>query len=224
MSAAFSLQKHWISRSRKLALVGTGTVLVLATSALTHSNAQAQARDAGGPGVVRDASVAAAAVPATPTPATPAVVAPVVSPFEGTWRYSGGAAQQQAMDQAIQRTVQGMGFIIEGMALGRLRDRNPLTPVITIHVANGQLEYTAHARRTYRTALDGTALRTQNPWGEDISLTTRIAGNVLTRVANTSQGARTDVIRVNGNTLTLNTTVTSPRLPRALNYTLTYQR
>jgi hypothetical protein len=188
-------------------------LLVFAAGAL------AQSTDAAVTAANRDAAVAAQSAVSVAAP-----VVPAVSPFEGTWRFAGGDAQRQALERALQSTVSGMGFIVEGMALSRLRDRNQISPTIVVHVANGQLEYTAHNGRMFRSPVDGTAVRTQNAAGEAISLQTRINGNTMTRHGAAEQGARNEVLRVEGSTMTIDCTLTSPRLPRPLRYQLTYRR
>ena len=201
--------------------ISCGTLALMVGSLTVALNARAQSRDGGvaaaPPVVARDAGATAVAVPVVPA-------VPEVSPFEGTWRYSGGEPQRQALETAITRTVQGMGFFIEGIAAGRLRDRAPISPTITVHVANGQIEYTAHNRRLYRTPTNGTPVQTQNPWGDAITLRTTLNGSVLTRAGQFEQGSRHEVIRVQNNTLTVHTTIASPRLPRPMVYQLTYQR
>jgi hypothetical protein len=171
-----------------------------------------------------DAGAARAPV-AQPTPVQAPVPPPVVvSPFNGVWRYVGGDGERRAFEASVTRTVQGMGFFVEGIAAARLRDRSPLPEVITIRVQGNQIEFTGVRGRLFRTPADGTPIQTQNPQGEPITLSTRINGNQMVRHGARPDGARREVITVNGNTLVLEGTVTSPRLPRPLTYRFTFRR
>jgi hypothetical protein len=146
------------------------------------------------------------------------------SPFNGVWRFAGGDAERRALEASVARTVQGMGWIVEGIAAARLRERSPIPEVVTIRVQGGVVEYTGVRGRLYRTPADGTMIQAQNPQGEPITLSTRVQGAVMTRVGARADGSRREVLRVQGDTLTIEGTVSSPRLPRPLTYRLTYRR
>ncbi|MFO0558836.1 MAG: hypothetical protein U0269_12535 [Polyangiales bacterium] len=173
-------------------------------------------------GSVASAQSAADAGAAAPV-ARPAQ-APAASPFTGVWRFAGGDAERRAFEASVSRTVQGMGWIVEGIAASRLRERSPIPDVITIRVENNVIEYTGVRGRLFRTPADGTSVQTTNPQGEPISLTTRITGNQMVRLGSRADGSRREVLTVNGNTLVIEGTVTSPRLPRPLTYRFTYRK
>jgi hypothetical protein len=202
----------------------SGVVCALGLSLCAIVARGQSARDAGTAAV--DAGRAAVA-PVTPPVAVVAAVAPVVpveSPFNGVWRFVGGDAERRALDAAVTRTVQGMGWIVEGMAAGRLRERSPIPDVLTIRVQNNIVEYTGVRGRLFRTPADGAQVQTQNPQGEPITLSTRVTGNTMVREGSRPDGSRREVVRVNGSSLTVDVTVSSPRLPRPLTYHLTYRR
>jgi hypothetical protein len=146
------------------------------------------------------------------------------SPFDGVWRFAGGDPERRALEASVARAVQGMGWIAEGIAAARLRERSPIPEVVTIRVQGGTIEYTGVRGRTFRTPADGTMIQAQNPQGEPITLSTRLQGAVMTRVGARADGSRREVLRVEGNILTIEGTVSSPRLPRPLTYRLTYRR
>lgn len=166
------------------------------------------------PSVVAPSSDAGAAAP--PPPAE--------SPFNGVWRFAGGDAERRALEASVARAVQGMGFIIEGIAAGRLRERNPIPDVLTIRVANNVVEYTGLQGRVFRSPADGSPVQTQNPQGEPITLSTRVTGNLMVRLGSRAEGSRREELRVQGNTLIVDGVVSSSRLPRPLTYRLTYRR
>ncbi len=193
-------------------------VLVVFAGLLTGVSASGQsAQDAG-------AARPPAAPPVQPVVAPPPPPPVVVSPFDGVWRYVGGDAERRAFEASVTRTVQGMGFFVEGIAAARLRDRSPIPTQITIRVQGSEIDFTGVLGRRFRTPVNGTPIQTQNAQGEPITLSTRINGNQMVRHGSRPDGARREVLTVNGNTLVLEGTVTSPRLPRPLTYRFTFRR
>lgn len=192
-------------------LVSTATALAFAQSA---PNAGAR------PPVVAQPTPPVQSAPVLPPPPPP----PQASPFAGVWRFAGGDAERRAFEAAVQRAVQGMGWIIEGMAAGRIRDSSPIPDTITIRVQNNQIEYIGVRGRLIRSPADGTTIQTTNAQGEPISLSTRINGNQMVRNGSRSEGTRREVLTVNGNTLVIEGTVSASRLPRPLVYRLTFRR
>jgi hypothetical protein len=205
----------------------SGVVCALGLSLCAIVARGQSARDAGRAAPDAGRVAVAVAAPVTPPVAVvPAVapVAPVESPFNGVWRFVGGDAERRAFEASVTRTVQGLGFIIEGIAASRLRDSSAIPPTITIRVANNSIEYTGLRGRLVRSPADGSPVRTQNAQGEDVTLSTRITGALMVRHGQRPEGGRREEIRVNGNTLTIDGTVSSPRLPRPLTYHFTYRR
>lgn len=200
----------------KYAAAVASTAAIVMAAALRTASAQSD----GGRAPAADAGAAVAAPRPVPPPPPPVVE----SPFNGVWRHAGGDAERRALEAAVARAVQGMGFFIEGIAAGRIRDSSPIPPTVTIRVANNTIEYTGVRGRLIRSPADGTQIQTTNAQGEPITLTTRISGNVMNRFGSRPEGSRREVVTVNGNTLTIDGTVSSPRLPRPVVYRLTYRR
>lgn len=202
----------------------TGAVVVaLVLGALAPTASGQSARDAGRAPVAPDAGRAPTA-PAVAPVVAPVVAPPAESPFNGVWRHAGGEADQRALEASVARTVQGLGFIIEGIAASRLRDSSAIPPTITIRVANNVVEYTGLRGRLIRSPADGTAVQTQNAQGESVTLSTRVTGALMVRNGQRPEGGRREELRVNGNTLIVDGVVSSPRLPRPLTYRFTYRR
>lgn len=193
-------------------LVSTATALAFAQTA---PNAGAR------PPGAQPAQPAQPPVQSAPVPPPPP---PQVSPFAGVWRYAGGDGERRAFEAAVQRAVQGLGWIIEGMAASRIRDSSPIPDTITIRVQNNQIEYIGVRGRLIRSPADGTTIQTTNAQGEPISLSTRINGNQMVRNGVRSEGSRREVLTVNGNTMIVEGTVSAPRLPRPLVYRFTFRR
>ena len=71
---------------------------------------------------------------------------------------------------------------------------------------------------------DGEAQRRQTAHGESVVVTQRVQNGALVRVSQASEGARREEYRIEGGALVVQVTVSSPRLPRAVTYRLTYRR
>lgn len=182
---------------------------LLAAFLLLARAPEASAQDAGAP-------------PAAPAPSAEEQLRQRLA---GTWRHS-GAGDQAALEAAVTRTVQGMGFIIEGIAAGRIRERNAIPDSVTLVFAGDAAELRVPGRPVLRAPTSGAAVHTTNYHGEPIELTARFEHGALVFASQMSQGGRRAEYSVSpdGGTLTVRITVHSPRLPRNLVYSLTYRR
>lgn len=160
----------------------------------------------------------------SPVPVPAPAPAATPSPLEGIWHYAGGDAERRAFEASVLRTVQGMGPIIEGIAASRLRERNPVPDTITIRVENGTIDFTGQYGRRYRSPADGAPVQTTNAQGEAITLSTRLRGNTMIRDISREGGGRHETFTVDGDSLVLDGTISSPRLPRPLTYRFTFRR
>ncbi|MDP3276277.1 MAG: hypothetical protein Q8Q09_13840 [Deltaproteobacteria bacterium] len=171
------------------------------------------------------ANVYAQSAPPATSPGTATVPPPVAeSTFNAVWEFAGGAAERAALEAAVASTVAGLGWPIEGIARGRLSERNVIAQTLTLRVVGGQVEYTSAGRPTLRSPINGIAVSAVNSHGEPITLSTRVTGPVMVRVGQRPDGQRREVLRVTGDRLVIEATVSSPRLPRPLSYRLTYRR
>ena len=144
--------------------------------------------------------------------------------FNGTWRYAQSAQHgRDVIERAIRRAVDGMNFITQPIATGRLRDKNPLVRRIEIQVTNDRARVVFDGDRTYRGAL--------NEWtthrfdGETLNVQFRHRSDSLVQLFRSDSGTRRNVYRLmpNGN-LRLEVTVQSGSLPRDMVYRLDYRR
>jgi hypothetical protein len=72
----------------------------------------------------------------------------------------------------------------------------------------------------------GAAVKWTREDGETFDVSGKVAGSTLTQTFVAEDGKRVNVYTLSpdGKTLTMNVTVTSPRLPKPLNYKLVYRR
>ena len=175
-------------------------------------------------------ALAAPAVAQTP-PAAPPAAQPAPAPdprarLAGTYSYAGGARERQALEQAIERTIADMNFITKPIARGRLRDKNPVHPTITIQFPAGLIDVRMAGRSPLRSPDNGSPAPGQGLSNEAIRVTQRIQGATLVTATTSDEGGRRIEFTPapDGRSLVVRVTVTSPRLPMPLRYQLTYRR
>lgn len=129
------------------------------------------------------------------------------------------------IDRAIDATVSRMSFITRGIARARLKKDNPAFQRASITRDGGAVTI----------SLDGTPIRMvpdgqSRPWtradGATFGVSLREAGTKLVQTFDAKDGRRVNTysLSLDGQTLTLNVLITSPRLPGPLRYSLVFQR
>ncbi|MGE0792375.1 MAG: hypothetical protein AB7S26_42265 [Sandaracinaceae bacterium] len=144
--------------------------------------------------------------------------------FNGTWRYNGSASHgRNIIEQAITRAVDGMNFITQPIATGRLRDKNPLVQRIEVALTTSDCRVVFDGSRTYRAPL--------NTWtehrfdGDTFQVEFRHRDDSIVQLFRSDGGTRRNVYRLlpDGH-MRLEVTVQSGSLPRSMSYRLTYRR
>lgn len=127
---------------------------------------------------------------------------------------------------AIEAAIARMNFITRPVARGRLTRTNEPYRTITIRQSGDEISIITDDRAPIVARADGTAMRWQREDGEELDLTTRWDGPRLEQTFVAEDGQRRNVYSLapDGDTLELAVTVTSPRLPAPLTYTLRYRR
>jgi len=128
--------------------------------------------------------------------------------------------------KAIDNTVAKMNFITRPIARGRLEKTNPAYSMITLSFPGSNISVQLENRKPIVFPASGAAVKWTREDGETFDVSGRVAGSSLTQTFVAEDGKRVNVftLSADGKTLTLNVTVTSPRLPKALNYKLVYHR
>ncbi len=157
------------------------------------------------------------------------VSAPGATAVAGRYRLGISTRQgQHLIDAAIDRSVQGLFFLIRGIARRRLTATNRLSPTLDISFPPHRIRVVYEAGRfVYETPDDGRGVRVVDPSGEEHPVCThRLRGGRLYEVFRTDRGSRTNVFEptADGRGLTMTTTVHSPQLPGDVTYRLPYVR
>jgi hypothetical protein len=147
------------------------------------------------------------------------------SPFQGTFT-AASDADAPRIDQAIEKAVAPMNFVTRPIARGRLKKTNPAYRVIRIEQQPTHIAIQFDDRKPVQMPADGHAVKWTREDGEvfDVSATTQ--AGVLTQTFKAEDGERVNRFSLSpdGSTMTLEVTITSPRLPDPVKYSLTYNR
>jgi hypothetical protein len=154
----------------------------------------------------------------------PSLLAAQESSMRGTWTLNRQASDNIAT--AINTTVARMNFVTRPIARGRLTRTN--APYGRVHVEYTQDRVTLRfdERAPMVTPSNGTPIQWRREDGEMFALSTEWENGRLEQTFKAEDGQRVNVFSVSedGNTLTLDVTVSSPRLPQPLRYKLVYNR
>lgn len=128
--------------------------------------------------------------------------------------------------KAIEATVKGMHFLAKPVARKRLRKTNARYQRIIISCAQAEVSIATDQGAPLRTPVNGTPVEWAREDGEKLKVSTIWEGGKLKRTFEGKDGQRVNLYSVSadGNTLTVQVSVTSPRLPRPLTYKMVYKR
>lgn len=130
------------------------------------------------------------------------------------------------VNQAIDVAVARMNFANRPIARGRLRKTNQPYARIVIAFADGAVSTTFDQRKAIVTPLDGSPVSWTREDGERLAVSTEWENGVLEQAFRAEDGQRVNAFSLSpdGKLLTMNVTVTSPRLRAPLTYRLVYAR
>lgn len=140
--------------------------------------------------------------------------------------YTLNAAQSDDINRAIETAVARMNFITRPIARGRLRKTNPRYNRLVLSHNAQQVAVTFDQRRPVESPANGQVIKWTREDGEKFDLSTTWQGNDLVQTFQAEDGRRVNnyTLSPDGRTLTMNVTITSPRLPQPLRYKLVYNR
>jgi hypothetical protein len=154
------------------------------------------------------------------------------SQLRGTW-----VLNREASDDVPAKIVdatRGMNRIVGPVARRRLRATNTPYPRMVVHYDGQNVRIEMHERPTAASPANGQPVLWDRNTGQScarvsedcVQLTTEWQGGRLVQTFRPEDGERRNVFAVgpDGDTLTMAVTVTSPRLPRPLTYTLVFDR
>lgn len=145
--------------------------------------------------------------------------------LSGTWQLD--PSRSDNVQQAISATVRRVNVLIRGFASARLRRTNQPYQRVVLGFADNSVTIRTDNRPPLTLPLNGTAVAWTRPEDrERLQVSARWEGEKLVQTFRAEDGQRVNVWSVtpDGETLVLEVTVSSPRLPEPLRYTLRYRR
>lgn len=148
----------------------------------------------------------------------------------GTWRLN--RQQSDDINAKINTAVARMNVVVRQIARPRLRSTNTPYPQLVIHTDGGAYRVDMQGRPSVSSPSNGNGVLWHRETGRTcpavrgdcVRVTTVWNNGRLTQTFAAEDGQRVNVYTVDGNTLTMNVTITSPRLPQPLTYRLVYNR
>lgn len=154
------------------------------------------------------------------------------SQLRGTWALN--RQQSDDINAKINTAVARMNVVVRQIARPRLRSTNTAYPRLVIVQDAGNTRIEMQGRPSVSSPTNGSPVlwhretgRTCTPMrGDCVQVTSQWANGTLTQTFRAEDGQRVNVFTVSpdGDTMTMNVTITSPRLPSPLTYKLVYNR
>jgi hypothetical protein len=146
------------------------------------------------------------------------------SSLDGSYAFT--AEGSDDINRAIEQAVASMNFVTRPIARSRLRKVN--VPYRTLRISHTPAQVTTipDARAPVVSPGDGSTVKWRREDGELFDVSTSWEGASLRQSFKADDGQRVNVYSLSpdGRTLTMHVTVTSPRLPKPITYSLRYAR
>lgn len=154
------------------------------------------------------------------------------SQMRGTWTLN--RQQSDDLNAKINESIRRMNVIVRQIARPRLRSTNVAYPQLVISYDPQNIRVDMAGRPSVSSPANGQPVLWQRETGrvcteikgDCVRVTTEWENGRMEQTFGAEDGQRVNVFSVSpdGNTLTMNVTVTSPRLPAPLTYKLVYNR
>jgi len=148
-----------------------------------------------------------------------------VASYPGTYRYTGVEAERAAVKVAVDRATDGMFGIL--IARGELMKRSEIRPSYTLRVElSGIVSVETPGFPPEAAPLDGTEVVLRTKYGDVVKSSQRFVDGALIQRGRTDDGSGLTQFRLqpDGMTLVVTRVSQSPKLPRVVEFTLTYRR
>jgi hypothetical protein len=160
-----------------------------------------------------------------PAQTAPAAIAAAEARLAGDFRFAELGGERAGRKQAIERSVDKVFFAVRGVARGKLEDKSKIASAVTLRFENGNIRCGIPGAPDAISPADGRAVD-YTAGGETVKLSQRMTGGRLVQSFSTPEGSRTNtyIPSDDGNLYAMMVNISSPRLPTAVMYTLTYAK
>ena len=145
--------------------------------------------------------------------------------YAGTYAFAGSDAERKGVEKAVDGATEGM----VGMNIARteLMKRQEIRPTYTIRFdGKGNVAVETPGFPAEASPIDGTEVELKNKYGDVLENRQRFVDGALLQESRTHDGGGSTqfMLQPDGNTLLVTRVSKSPKLPRTVQYTLTYHR
>lgn len=158
---------------------------------------------------------------------TPAHARPAHDPLDevlGCHEYSGGKRQREALEGAIEDVADEFNPFVRPIVRSRLKKANPIAARLCFERNGDELSVTMDARR-YRAPLNGKTVKVKGITGDELELRLEIGEYLVSQIFRGEEGGRVNAFYpTKAGGIEMRVRVFSERLPRSLEYGLSYRR
>jgi hypothetical protein len=140
--------------------------------------------------------------------------------------YSIDDAASDDINKAIEATVAKVNFILRPVARGRLRATNAQYRKVEISSNEKEVSIVFDQLEAIKSPIDGTFVNWTREDGEKLRVNITFKNGKLVQSLKAADGQRVNTFSLSaqGDKMTIQVVVTSPRIPEPLNYSLVYKR
>lgn len=147
------------------------------------------------------------------------------SAFAGVYTFAGGQKERDALDAAIETSMNAVSPMLRGIGRKRLQESNPIPKQLTITIdgASADIRFDGDG---HNAGLDGKPIRATSAQGDKVKVSHKMRGSKLTEFIDGDQGDRHNTFKLSsdGKQLTVDVKITSSHLPVPVEYRLTFKR
>ena len=145
--------------------------------------------------------------------------------YAGTYAFAGKDAERTGIQTAVDSATEGM--VGKNIARSELMKRQEIRPTYTIRFdGKGDVAVETPGYPPEMSPIDGTEVELKNKYGDVLQNRQRFVDGALLQESRTHDGGGSTEFRLlsDGTTLRVTRVSKSPKLPRPVQYTLTYRR
>jgi hypothetical protein len=144
--------------------------------------------------------------------------------YGGSYRYIGSQEERKRVEAAIDAATKGM--IGADIAKKELIKRSEIRPSYTLNFDGQKATVSSKGFPPESTPLDGSAVKMTNKYGDKLEMQQRFTDGALLQESKThdGEGSTKFKLQTDGKTLVVTRISKSPKLPRPVEFSLTYRR
>jgi hypothetical protein len=144
--------------------------------------------------------------------------------LDGSYKSAASAAQKEARQQSVDKTVSEFFFVTRGVARKRLEAKTKIAETVSIKRSKSEVSIHFEGRDVEVCPLSGHS-KGKDPEGKETELAARLQGDTLVQTVTTDEGQRTNTFKPQADgSLQLTVELTSKKFETPIRYTVTYRK